>query len=156
MKTLKSVLAISTAMILLMAMPGWAAEISISATDHLVFGSFAAGSGGTITVTPSGSCSAGGNVILINSNCSRAEFLVTGDSNATYLIELPGDDFVVLTGPGNDMVISSFVSNPAAGANGLLNASGSQSISVGGTLNVGSNQAAGSYSGSFSVIVQYN
>jgi hypothetical protein len=152
----KCILAISISMAQLMPIPVRAAEIAIANQSPLVFGSFAAGSGGTVTVSTSGACSAGGGVIIIVPDCSSAEFMVTGDPDFTYLIELPADDFVTLTGPGNNMVISNFVSNPAEGANGLLSSGGSQILSVGATLNVANNQAAGSYSGSFSVIVQYN
>ncbi len=80
---------------------------------------------------------------------------VTGDPNVGYFIELPADNFVTLSGPGSDMKVTSFSSDPA-GANGLLSAGGSQSLSVGGTLSIGNGQAPGSYSGSFSVIVNYN
>ena len=136
-------------------LPLHAAEMTITNGSPLVFGTFSAGSGGTITVNTSGSCSAGGGVILVIADCIAAEFTVTGDPSLTYLIELPADNFATLSGPGSDMTITGLVSDPA-GANGLLSVGGSQNLSVGGTLNIGSNQAAGSYSGSFSVIVNYN
>lgn len=132
-----------------------AAEIAIVNSSSLVFGSFVAGNGGTITVSTSGICSAGGSVTIVIADCAAAGFTVTGDPNLTYFIELPTDNFVSLSGPGSSMAITSFTSNPS-GADGLLSAGGSQNLSVGGTLNIGSNQAAGSYSGNFSVIVNYN
>lgn len=156
MRATKCILAIFFAMALLVPIAVRGAEITIVNNSSLAFGSFAAGSGGTVTVSTSGACSAGGSVIIVIQDCSNATFTVTGDPNLTYLIELPADDFVILSGLGSNMVINNFVSNPAAGANGLLSSGGSQILSVGGTLSVGNNQAAGSYSGSFSVIVQYN
>lgn len=132
-----------------------AAEIAISNNSPLAFGSFAAGSGGTVTVSPSGMCSGSGDVIVVIADCAAAEFTVTGDPNFTYFIDLPADNFVTLTGPGSDMSITQFTSNPA-GANGQLGAGGSQNLTVGGTLNVGNNQAPGSYTGNFTIIVDYN
>jgi len=152
---MRHTLAFTLAILLTLPILSRAADIAVTNIGPLGFGSFAAGSGGSVTVSTSGMCSAGGSVIVILSNCSAAEFTVTGDPNFTYLIELPANDFVTLSGPGSDMTITNFVSNPA-GASGLLGAGGAQNLSVGGTLNVGSNQSPGSYSGSFSVIVNYN
>ncbi|QIB67075.1 DUF4402 domain-containing protein [Kineobactrum salinum] len=143
------------AFLLVWSMPLLPAEIGISNNSALVFGSFAAGSGGTVTVNTSGTCSAGGSVIIVVADCAAAGFTVTGDPNFSYSIDLPADNFVTLSGPGSDMKVTSFSSDPTA-ANGLLSAGGSQYVSVGGTLVIGNGQAPGSYSGSFSVIVNYN
>ena len=51
------------------------------------------------------------------------------------------------------MTVASFVSNPSG--TGLLTA-GAQTLLVGGTLTVGSAQAPGNYTGSFTVAVDYN
>ena len=130
--------------------------IAIQNTQGLAFGSFVAGSGGSVTVSTSGGRSANGGVLLIpSSTSSAAQFTVTGDANATYTIQLPSNDFVKLTGPGSDMVINDFTSSPS-GAAGQLSAGGSQTLLVGGTLNIASGQSPGNYSGSFTVIVDYN
>ncbi|MDR9438013.1 MAG: DUF4402 domain-containing protein [Halomonas sp.] len=140
----------------LVASHGWAQEIVIQNTRGLSFGSFVAGSGGSVAVSPSGLRSAGGDVLLIRSGEGlAAEFTVSGNAEATYTIQLPGDDFVTLTGPGSDMVINNFTSTPS-GTGGQLSAGGSQILTVGGTLNVGFSQTPGDYAGSFSVIVNYN
>lgn len=152
---MKRNLAVALAIFSVLTIPTQAAEIAIVNSSPLVFGSFAAGSGGTVTVSNSGMCSAGGDVIIVVSNCATAEFTVTGDPNFTYAIDLPADNFVTLTGPSGDMTITNFTSDPEGG-NGLLSAGGSQNLSVGGTLNVSNNQASGSYSGNFTVIVNYN
>jgi hypothetical protein len=133
----------------------WAAEIAIQNTQPLAFGSFVAGGGGSVTVTTSGARSAGGGVVLIpSSEGAAATFAVTGDADATYTIQLPSDGSVELTGPGSAMVIDGFTSTPS-GVNGQLNAAGSQSLSVGGTLNVSGSQTPGEYTGSFTVITEY-
>ena len=141
----------------------WAAQpIGIENTEGLSFGSFVAGSGGSVTVnTADGIRTVTGGVMLMPSSQGRpAQFTVTGQPNQTYTIQLPGNNFVKLTGPGNDMLINDFTSTPS-GANGKINPQGvngkkSQALSVGGTLDVGGGQASGSYSGSFSVTVDYN
>ena len=152
---MKRNLVIAVAVWLVLSVSTQAAEIAIINNSPLAFGSFAAGSGGTVTVSPSGVCSVGGDVIIVIANCAAAEFTVTGDPNFTYFIDLPADNFVTLIGPGSDMSITQFISNPT-GANGQLSAGGSQNLTVGGTLNVGNNQAPGSYSGNFTIIVDYN
>lgn len=131
-------------------------DIAIENTQALAFGSFVADSGGSVTVSANGNRGATGGVMLIpSSQGTAAQFTVSGDSDATYTIQLPGNDFVTLIGPGIDMFINDFTSTPS-GAGGQLGAGGSQTVSVGGTLNVAGGQAPGSYTGAFSIIVNYN
>lgn len=149
---LKAVLVLTT----IVTPNSWALDIAIENTRGLSFGRFVAGSGGSVTVSTSGARSAGGDVLLIpSSEGLAAKFTVTGDADAAYTIQLPGNDFVKLAGPGSDMVINDFTSSPS-GAGGQLSAGSSQTLSVGGTLDVGSGQSPGDYSGTFSVIVNYN
>lgn len=130
--------------------------ISISNLQALTFGKFAAGSGGTVTVSPGGARSATGGVILLSSGSgSAASFRVSGDPGLTYDIVLPPDGRVQLAnGTGQTMPVNSFTSNPAGA--GQLDLSGAQTVTVGATLTVGAGQVAGSYSGSFDVTVDYN
>lgn len=135
----------------------WAA-ITIVNTQALAFGSFSAGSGGGVTVSPGGMRSAGGGVVLLSSGAgTAAQFSVTGDPSVTYSITLPANGGVSLTSGANSMALNNFTSTPSAStpSTGLLSAGGSQTLSVGATLSVGSNQASGSYSGSFDVTVNY-
>lgn len=147
----------SIALACMVAPSSWAlVNIAIDNVQSLSFGSFVAGNGGSVTVSTNGNRNAGGSVVLIpSSEGTAAKFTITGDPNATYTIQLPGNDFVRLSGPGIDMFINNFTSTPS-GVEGRLGAGGSQDLSVGGTLNVGSDQAPGSYSGTFSVTVNYN
>jgi hypothetical protein len=140
----------------LAAPASWALELAIQNNQELSFGSFVAGSGGSVTVATSGARSAGGGVLLIPSSAgTAAAFTVSGNASATYTIQLPGNDFVKLSGPGGDMFINEFTGSPS-GAAGQLSAGGSQNLSVGGTLNVASGQSPGEYAGNFSVTVDYN
>jgi len=139
------------------ASPSWAGPIGIGpATQSLAFGSFVAGSGGTVTLAanPPARISSGGVVLLPSGSWSGASFSVTGDPAATYAITLPGNGTVALTSGANTMAVNSFTSSPAS--TGQLGAGGSQTLSVGATLSVGNNQASGTYSGSFAVTVEYN
>lgn len=130
--------------------------ITIGNTRSLSFGSFVAGTGGTVILSPQGQRSITGSVTVLPSAPGHsAEFTVSGDPDATYFIDLPSDFSIMLTGPGSDMPLTSFTSEPL-GAGGQLGSGGAQVLSVGATLEVGSGQASGDYSGSFSVIVNYN
>lgn len=146
------------------AAPALANTFSIVNNDTLVFGSFVAGSGGTVTIGAStGARSATGGVTLINSSYRAARFTVscvadggadTCTSTSTYSIDpVVG---VSLTSGANSMSVGTFsvYSVNTASSSGLLSG-GTDSLKVGATLTVGSNQVPGSYSGSFSVTVVY-
>lgn len=131
-----------------------AASQSISSLSSLSFGSFVAGNGGTVTVSPGGLRSQSGGVVLVGqgSTYTAASFRVSGTSNASYTITLPTDHVVLLVDGANTMALNGFVSNPVSGT---LSGGGSQMIMVGATLVVGGAQAAGNYTGSYSVTVNY-
>lgn len=139
----------------LFAVSASAAEIAITNTGPLSFGSFVAGAGGSVSVTTSGARTATGAVVLIPSSTGAAAgFSLSGDAGAIYLISLPGDGAVLLdNGAGQSMELSGFISNPSDF--GQLGAGGTQALSIGATLNVGASQAPGAYSGTFSVTVEY-
>lgn len=82
-------------------------------------------------------------------------FDVAGSPNTAYTITLPSSA-VNMSGPGTDIEVNTFVSTPAAGANGMLDASGDQQLRVGAThAAIPGGQTAGSYSGTFTVEVAY-
>ena len=130
---------------------------TIANTGSLSFGSFVAGTGGTIAVAASGERSKTGAVILVpqGGGGTAAQFTVSGTAAATYAITLPSNDTVSLSdGNSHSMAINWFVSYPSA--TGILSGGGTQMLRVGATLTVDNAQAPGSYAGSFSVIVNYN
>lgn len=128
---------------------------TVTATQALAFGSFAAGTGGTVTISASGARSQGGGVILVSSGGgSAALFSVSGDPSATYSLSLPGNGVVTLSSGPNSMAVNNFTSNPAS--TGTLSMGGAQTVMVGATLSVGAQQASASYTGSFEVTVNYN
>lgn len=155
MYRIPGVLAISTACIIAVPIT-WAAELSIQNTQGLVFGSFVAGSGGSVTVNTSNLRVAGGGVALIPSSSGlAAEFTISGEADRAYSIGLPLNGVVTMTGPGPDMSVDDFTRAPS-GTGLKLPPGGMQVLSVGGTLNVGANQDPGAYSGNFTVTVDYN
>ena len=132
-----------------------AADLAIVNTEPLSFGKFAAGSGGSVLVLPSGARSAAGGVALLSSGAgSPARFEVSGDPSAVYAITVPANGTVTLTSSGGQtMPLSDFSVSPPTGQ---LNASGRQSVAVGARLTVNPLQPSGNYSGSFVVYVDYN
>ena len=131
-------------------------SISIEKNADLQFGKIiAASTAGQVQIQTDGSRTiAAGNVVLFNqgSDHQAAAFKTIGSPNATYSLSFPSS--VSLTGPTGSvpMTIEDFVHS----AGGTLSASGEETFNVGATLNVGANQAAGEYAGTFSVTAAYN
>jgi hypothetical protein len=126
----------------------------VNQTD-MVFGDIASSNApGTVILSPSGTrLITGGTFVSSTVSTGPAVFDVAGLPNAVYAITLPNS--VVLTGAsGNSMVVDNFTSQPVS--TGLTDPGGEQNLFVGGTLNVSSNQAIGSYSGIMNVTVVYN
>ena len=130
------------------------APVTITKTADLVFGTVSAGTtAGTVVMSTAGARSAtGGAALSSTATGGTAKFNLTGNSNSTFSITLPSS--TSLTGPGTAMTLNAFTSTPSS--TGTFNGSGSATLAVGGTLSIGANQTAGSYTGSFSVTVDYN
>ena len=128
------------------------APISISSSGDMDFGTLAADdTAGTVTVTPAGARSSV-NVYLFGGFPTAASFDVTGRVGQAYSITFPSN--ATLTSGANTMTMDTFTHD--AGGSPQLSGSGSDTFNVGATLNVGASQAAGTYSGTFSVTVNYN
>lgn len=129
--------------------------IAITKTADLSFGNIVAGSStGAVTVSTAGARSKTGGVTLPTATpgtINAAAFNVTGLASATYTIT---STVVTVPTSGSNTMALTLTSNPTG--TGTIGAGGSQVINVGGTLNVGINQAAGNYVGSFTVTVAYN
>jgi len=129
-----------------------AAPIAITKTADLSFGTVVpSATAGTVAVSTAGTRSVGGGVSELGGTVAAAAYSVTGYTNSAYTITLPSS--VSLTGPGTAMTAGTFVHS--AGVSPALSG-GTGSFTVGATLNVGANQAAGSYTGTFDVTVAYN
>lgn len=135
-------------------------QISISKNTDMNFGTIAVSSfAGTVLLPASGSRTPSGGVILpsLTGTVSAAQFTVTGEPGYSYAITLPITDFILYesgAGPAT-IIVNAFTSTPSA--TGILTG-GTETVLVGATLNVGSSQAAGSYTNAagFEVTVNYN
>jgi hypothetical protein len=118
----------------------------------LAFGSVIAGpTPGTVTISTAGVRTTAGGVVAYGAagyNAATFTLTVWAGPNRNYRVILPAN--TTLTGPGTPMTVDTFTSNPSSGTATLWVA---VPISVGATLHVGANQAAGSYSGTFTLTV---
>ncbi|CAM3341343.1 DUF4402 domain-containing protein [Halomonas lysinitropha] len=137
--------------------------IAITKSADLVFGKFAPGAGGSVTVDTAGTRSATGAILsTVGSSPTAAKFDVTGDNDATYSITWGGVTELTDSESTETMALTKISDLTAGGATtgevdaGVLSATGAQSIYLGGTLTVGGTQAAGTYTGDVTATVEYN
>lgn len=137
--------------------------IAIVKTVDLVFGKFAPGVGGTVTVATDGTRSATGAILSsVGPAVTAGKFDVTGDNDATYAITWGGVTELTHTVDAETMTLTRVSDLTAGGAttgevtDGTLSGSGAQSIYLGGELAVGAAQASGTYEGDVTVTVEYN
>ena len=126
-----------------------AAPIAITQDAALAFGNLGpSGTSGTATVAPgASSVSVTGGVTELGGTVTSAAYTVTGASGADYSVSIPSD--ISLTSGGNSMTLTL-----SENSSGTLTG-GTDTFSVGGSLAIGANQAAGSYAGTFGVTVNY-
>jgi hypothetical protein len=131
-----------------------AANIGIVSSQQLSFGKFVAANG-SVTVSPSGTRIASGGIVLLQTGPGQAaQFVVSGNADVTYAVTLPADGTVSISNGGTSVSVNAFASSPAA--TGLLSGGGTQLLNVGARLDVTAGLPAGAYSGTFSVVVDYN
>jgi hypothetical protein len=91
----------------------------------------------------------GGGAYADNTGTS-ADFTIAGEAGRAYTLTLPAS--ITLTGgPGPDMVVNAITNN----ATGTVPGAGTETFQVGGTLNIGAGQLAGTYSQTYTVTVNY-
>ncbi len=138
--------------------------LSFVIDDNLDFGRLIPGTvAGTVTITPAGARTATGGIVLVGSGGHKAaSFAGQGTFNQRVDISL-GANSIFITGPGAAMRVRTFVigSTPTAvittaptrfrisAANGIF------AFPIGATLEVGANQAAGTYTGNWSITLNY-
>jgi hypothetical protein len=126
--------------------------VTITTDAPLNFGSLISSpAAGTETVSSAGAVATTGGTIAFGNSAAPASFTISLDEGKTdYSILLPSS--ATLTGTGASMRVDAFESTPPSG--GRIKAKkGPQTMTVGATLHVGANQAAGSYSGTFTITV---
>ena len=137
--------------------------IAITKDVDMNFGNLAVdATGGTVILLPAGTRSATSGVTFLPTNVgtvTAASFTVTGLADATYSIIIPTTDYIITETVGNSatMIVNAFTSTPTVVAGGVLTL-GTQTLTVGATLNVGPSQLAGVYTNAtgFDVTVNYN
>ena len=133
--------------------------IAISKTVDMNFGNVAVNSSlGTVVLTPAGTRSRTGGVTLpaVGGTVTAASFTVTGAGTSTYAITIPSTNYTITRVSGSEtMIVNTFASTPSG--TGTLSG-GTQTLTVGATLNVGASQVAGTYTNAvgFDVTVNYN
>lgn len=135
--------------------------LTIAKVTDLAFGKFASGTGGTVTMDTAGVRGNSGGVLLAAGGSEgAATFTVTGEPDSGYAITLPAT--TTLNGPGGATMVLTLGSDTNAGGTitgnataGTLNAGGTQTLSVGGSLAVAAAQTPGAYLGTFAATVAY-
>lgn len=130
--------------------------ISITKQVDMNFGNIFSAAAGTVVLSPAGGRTVtGGATLAPGGTVTAASFTVSGTASVTYSITLPAAA-TTLTSGANTMTVNVFTSNPTP--TGVLGLAGTQTLTVGATLNVGAAQPAGVYvSGTpFDVTVNYN
>lgn len=127
------------------------APLQISNTTALYFGTIAPSltSADTVVVAANGAKSCGAELTCLTEDHTAAAFAVTGEADLSYGITLPTS--VSISNGTQSMTVNAFSGSQTSGT--LV--SGNDTFTVGGTLNVAANQAAGEYTGTFTVTVEY-
>jgi hypothetical protein len=132
-------------------------KLAVVSTRALAFGTFVAGTGGSITIAPNGARTRAGGVVLVGASASSsAGFQVseskTGIATNVVILTLPADGAVTLQSGTNSMTLSGFTSDKPL-VSTLVG--GNLAVSVGATLTVRANQPRGKYTGSIPLTVEY-
>lgn len=94
---------------------------------------------------------ASGINLIASPSPSAGSFQITGQANTTLTVTLPSS--ITLTGSnGGTMTVNTFTRYPTTLT---LNSSGSGTLSIGANLTIGANQAAGTYTGTYQVTINY-
>jgi hypothetical protein len=124
-------------------------QITLTNTSALQYATIISGAtASTVSVSTSGAVNCGSGLTCTGTT-TAANFDVQGTSGALVLVG--GDASVTLNGSLGGTMTSSLT---YSSANITLGATGG-SFQVGGTLNVGANQTAGDYTGTFNVTANY-
>lgn len=130
-------------------------SLSLVKIADLDFGELVVTGAGTAVIDPvSATMATTGPVIMVGPAAHPATFTATGSKNSVVNIKIP-TAAVTLTrlGGGGTMTVSNWTLDGKTNRKIPLNSA--FSFNVGGTLNIGSGQPDGTYSGTFTVTVQY-
>ncbi len=131
--------------------------ISITRFQDLLFGAFShTGAGGTVTVLANGSRSATGSVVLLSMGQVFYPAIFEIEAPEGTIISILNGPNATLTGSnGGTMTLTLGACSPASPFTTTVQPPGTTPVTVGGTLSVAAASPPGTYSGSFSIIVNY-
>jgi hypothetical protein len=129
--------------------------LTINESTRMNFGRVvSSASGGTVTIlAASDTANVTGGVVALGTNPSiaRGVFAITGTGNQPYTVTLPASPVNVTSG-ASTMSVGTFT---IQGGTSRTLSSGTDTLRLGATLTLGPNQAAGVYTGIYSVTVSY-
>lgn len=136
------------------------AALTANENSQMSFGKFSPGTnGGEIHLSPQGVRTVSGNVVLSGGGQSAGSFIITGEDQATYSINLPsGQSLLTNTANNKTMAVVNWESLPPPGIGVGVLINGSQEVKVGATLMIGSmnDNPVGIYTGSYVITFSYN
>ncbi len=128
--------------------------ISITAPTIMDFGILAASAtAGTAVLTTASALSQTGGVVIVSGTPTAGGYAVTGEGTTAYSITIPTSAVTITNATAQTMTVTAMTCS-YGGLSSTLTA-GADAFTVGGTLNVGANQVAGTYTGTFDVSVNY-
>ena len=137
--------------------------ITLTQTEVLNFGTMSklTAADGTCILSTTNVRTPGGSIQLsaVAPTSKNAAYSVTGDVSTAYTIYLPTS--ITVSNGGNSMIINALTARSAhnAGVDGTVTATspaGTDTFTIGGTLNVLAASPTGVYTGTFNVRVDYN
>lgn len=134
---------------------GILSPLSVIKRADLDFGTLVVSGSGTAVIDPvSSSETVTGPIVTAGTAAHAAKFTATGSKNAVALIRLPKNPInVTRVGGTETMTVTDWTQDGTT--NRHIPISDTFDFSVGATLNVGAAQAEGTYTGTFTVTVQY-
>ena len=127
--------------------------IAAQENSQLTFGKFFPGDGGKITITPNGSVITTNNIVIDNRTQTPGSFIISGEINSAINISLPNTPIAIINENASSMIVDNWNSNK-----NIQLDEGSQTISIGATLNVGpiNENPKGIYTGTYQITFSYN
>ena len=129
-------------------------RLAIDKIDDLRFGTILAGkSPGSVTITPASERTGTGSVTLIPSDFGASFFKVLGTPYSSFALTIPTTSIYIANSNNTTMEVKVWTKDRPARP--TLNANGYIEVRIGATLIVDAFQEKGSYTGTFSVTVNY-
>ncbi len=131
------------------------APLEITNTTGLYFGTIAPSlhQDDTVQVGATGTRVCGTSITCLTNDHSAAQFLVSGESDMMYYVNLPAD-LELANSAGDTMKVFNFTSSATDDIGTLTG--GTDDFGVGADLLVFAGQKSGDYVGTFTVTVEYN